>query len=127
VSGWTVIRFLHIVGIVLFVGGQLTLVLAITPVLRTTTDGAAAMRRIARRFGVASAVALAVVIVTGAAMASHLSLWHDSTLQAKLGVLVLVAVLTGLHITSTETRVISIALVLCSLLIVWLGVKLTYG
>jgi hypothetical protein len=42
-------------------------------------------------------------------------------------VLVIVGVLTALHITSSKTRAISIALVASSLLIVWLGVKLTYG
>ena len=41
--------------------------------------------------------------------------------------LVLVAVLTGLHVISTRTKAISIALVAGSLLIVWLGLRLTHG
>jgi hypothetical protein len=36
-------------------------------------------------------------------------------------------VLTALHIVSAKTRALSVALVVGSLLIVWLGVRLTYG
>jgi hypothetical protein len=85
------------------------------------------MRSIARRFGIGSLVALVVLVATGAAMASHYGVWGRPALQAKLLVLVIVGVLTALHITSSKTRAISIALVVLSLLIVWLGVKLTYG
>jgi hypothetical protein len=35
------------------------------------------MRQIARGFGVGSAVALVLVIATGAVMASHLQLWNS--------------------------------------------------
>src|SRR4051812_30632022 len=92
---WTVIRFLHVAAMALFVGGQLALVVAVTPALRAHGSDEA-MRDAARRFGVASAAALAVLVATGAAMASHYDLWGDGVL-AKLGVLVLVFVLTGLH------------------------------
>jgi uncharacterized membrane protein len=125
-DAWTFIRFLHLVGVVFFVGGQLILLVAVTPVLRAAgTD--AAMRSIARRFGIGSLVALVVLVATGAAMASHYGVWDRPALHAKLLVLVLVGVLTALHITSSKTRAISIALVASSLLIVWLGVELTYG
>jgi hypothetical protein len=128
VSTWTFIRFLHLVGIVFFVGGQALLVVAVAPVMRTAGDGEGlAMRAIARRFGIGSLVALALAITTGIAMASHFAVWDRPILQLKLMVLVLVGVLTALHITSSKTRAISVALVLGSLLVVWLGVKLTYG
>jgi putative copper export protein len=125
-SGWTFIRFLHVVGIVFFVGGQLVLLTAVTPVLRRGGDDTA-MRSIARRFGIGSLIALGVIIATGVAMASHLRAWDRPVLQAKLMVLVLIGVLTALHIISAKTRVISIALVASSLLVVWLGLKLTHG
>ncbi len=125
-STWTVIRFLHLVGIVFFVGGQLSLVVAVTPVLRAGGNDEA-MRAIARRFGMGSVVALAVVIATGAAMASYFDLWDSSVIEVKLMVLVLVGILTGLHVVSDKTRPIALAIVACSLLLVWLGVKLTYG
>jgi hypothetical protein len=69
----------------------------------------------------------APLIGTGAAMASHLSLWSSPTLHAKLGLLVLVFVLVGLHVLSPRSRALSYATLAASLLIVWLGVKLTYG
>jgi uncharacterized membrane protein len=125
-SGWTFIRFLHLFGIVFFVGGQLVLLAAVTPVLRRSGDDAL-MRAIARRFGIGSVVALGLIVVTGIAMASHFGAWDRPVLQAKLAVLVLIGVLTALHIASAKTRALSLALVVSSLLVVWLGVKLTYG
>ena len=127
VTTWTFIRFLHLVGVVFFVGGQLVLLVAVTPVLRASSANDATMRAIARRFGIGSVVAPALVIATGVAMATHLSLWGRSVLQVKLGVLVLVGVLTALHVISAKPRALSVALVVGSLLIVWLGVRLTYG
>ena len=125
-SGWTLIRFLHLVGIAFFVGGQLVLLVAVTPVLRRGGDDTL-MRAIARRFGIGSAVALGVIVATGIAMASHLGAWDRPVLQAKLAVIVLIGVLTGLHIASSKTRALSIALVVSSLVVVWLGVKLAHG
>lgn len=58
----------------------------------------------------AGAVAIAVLLATGTAMASHYSRWGDEALQAKLAVLVLAAVLTGLHIASPRSRALSLAL-----------------
>jgi uncharacterized membrane protein len=125
-SGWTLIRFLHLVGVVFFVGGQLVLLVAVTPVLRRGGHDTL-MRAIARRFGIGSLAALGVIVATGVAMASHLDAWDRPVLQTKLAVIVLIGVLTALHIASSKTRAISIALVVSSLLVVWLGVKLTSG
>ena len=123
---WTVVRFLHIVAIVFFVGGQLMLVAAVAPAVRRLGDEQT-MRLIARRFGVGSAVALATAVATGVALASHFSLWDSEILQAKLMVLVLVGVLAALHMVSPRSRALSYSVVASSLLVLWLGVKLTYG
>jgi uncharacterized membrane protein len=123
---WNVVRFLHIVGFVFFVGGQLMLVAAVAPAMRIRGQDET-MRLAARRFGVGSIAALALVVATGIAMASHFSLRSSHVLQIKLMVLVLVGVLTALHILSPTSRTISYAIAAASLLIVWLGVKLTYG
>ena len=120
---WTFVRYLHIVELAFFVGGQLLLVL-VTPAVRAYEI---TMRRVAMRFGISSAVALAVLIGSGVAMASHFSLWSDPTLHAKLGLLVLVFVLVGLHVVTPRSRALSYTTLAVSLLIVWLGVKLTYG
>jgi uncharacterized membrane protein len=92
----TVVRFLHLAGMAFFVGGQLMLAIAIAPAVRRH-GGDEALRSIARRFGIGSAVALAVIIATGIAMASHYGDWDSGVLHAKLALLVLVFVLTGLH------------------------------
>jgi hypothetical protein len=85
------------------------------------------MRLIARRFGVGSVAALAVVVATEVAMASHFSLWNSDILRFKLVVLVLVAVLLALHVLTPTSRVVSYGVAAASLLVVWLGVKFTYG
>jgi uncharacterized membrane protein len=124
VESWELVRFLHVVALALFVGGQLMLVIAIVPVLRGQPEEL--MLGVARRFGMASAGALVVLLATGVAMASHFSRWEDETLHAKLAALVLVLVLTGLHIASPRSRALSLSLVASSLLVVWLGVALTH-
>jgi uncharacterized membrane protein len=121
---WELIRYLHVLGLALFIGGQIMLVVAIVPMLRGQPEEL--MLGVARRFGIAIAVALAVVVGTGVAMASKFSLWEDETLQAKLAVFVLVLVLVGLHIASPRSRAISLSLVASSLVVVWLGVALTH-
>jgi hypothetical protein len=56
-------------------------------------------RRLGRAASASSSVAaLAVVVATGVAMASHFSLWHSDILRFKLVVFVLVAVLLALHV-----------------------------
>lgn len=123
---WTLVRYGHILGITFFVGGQLLLVAAVAPALRRSGDEAT-MRVIARRFGIGSVVALGLAIATGVALTSHFSLWDSNLLHVKLMVLVLVAVLTGLHIASPKSRAVSYGVVAASLLVLWFGVKLTYG
>jgi uncharacterized membrane protein len=123
---WTLVRFLHILGIVFFVGGQLLLVAAVAPALRRAGDDET-MRLIARRFGLGSAAALALVVATGVALASHFSLWGSDTLQLKLMFLVLVGVLTALHVASPRSRTVAYGVVASSLVVLWLGVELTYG
>jgi uncharacterized membrane protein len=126
VTGWEIVRFLHLAGMAFFVGGQLMLVAVVTPAVRRHGTEEA-MRAAARRFGIGSAVALVVIVASGAAMASHFGSWDDPTLHAKLALLVLVFVLIGLHVATPYTRALSIGALVASLLIVWLGVKLVYG
>ena len=123
-EGWELVRFLHLLAIALFVGGQLMLVLVVTPALRGQDP--ALMRGAARRFGIASVVALVVIIASGAAMASHFDRWSDTTLHWKIGLLILVFVLTGLHTRVPYTRALSYLVLATSLVILWLGVTLAH-
>lgn len=121
---WTVVRFLHLLAIAFFVGGQLMLVSVVTPALRG--QDSALMRNAAKRFGIGSAVALAVIVATGAAMASHFDRWGDTTLHWKIGLLVVVFILTGLHTKTPYTRALSLAVLALSLVIFFLGVTLAH-
>ena len=122
---WTLIRFLHILALALFVGGQLVLVAAVVPVTRRQPDDTV-IRAIGARFGIASLVALAVLVATGVAMADHFGRWSDGTLQVKLAFVVAVGVLGGLHAVAPRSRVLSAAVLAGSLVIVWLVVSLAH-
>ena len=62
-DAWTLIRFLHVLAMAFFVGGQILLVAAVVPVLRGGDESV--MRAVARRFGIGSAGALALLVATG--------------------------------------------------------------
>jgi uncharacterized membrane protein len=121
VSFWNGVLWLHLLAMAFFVGGQLMLGAIVVPVLRGADDPAP-LRAAARRFGIGTVIAGAVLLITGAAMASHFHLWSDSTLQVKLGLVVLVAVLIAAHLRRPELHVLDGAILLVSLAIVWLGI-----
>jgi uncharacterized membrane protein len=125
-DGWTLVRFVHVLAFAFFVGGQLMLAAVVVPAVRR--HGAdAAMRALALRFGVGSLIALALLLATGIAMASRTDRWGDSELRVKLMLVVLVGILVGLHVVTPRSRVLSIAVLVASLAIVWVGVVLSHG
>src|SRR5256714_9521101 len=81
---WLAIRWLHVIAMAFFVGGQLFLAAAVVPVERRAPDRER-LRAIARRFGWGTLIAIGVLLASGAAMATHYHLWDGSTLQVKLG------------------------------------------
>jgi uncharacterized membrane protein len=123
---WQAVLYLHLLAMAFFVGGQLVFGIAVVPVLRAE-EGRERMRAVARRFGYGSLVALGVLVVTGWAMASHYDLWDSSTLQWKLALVGAVIVLTLLHLRWPKLHALQAAILLASLVIVWLGVELTSG
>jgi uncharacterized membrane protein len=125
-TGWNLILWLHLLGMAFFVGGQLMLAAIVVPVLRGGPDRGP-LRAAARRFGYGTLGAIAVLIATGVAMASHNHQWHDRTLQIKLGLVVLVAVLIAAHMRRPEWHVLDAAIFLVSLGIVWCGVVIANG
>ncbi len=126
---WQAVLYLHLMAMAFFVGGQLVFGLAVVPVLRDdpADPGRERMRGVARRFGYGSLVALAVLLATGWAMASHYGLWDSSTLQWKLGLVALVVGLTLLHLRRPKLHALQGAILLASLAIVWLGLDLATG
>lgn len=126
---WQAVLYLHLLAMAFFVGGQLVFAIAVVPVLRGDEADPARerMRGVARRFGYGSLVALGVLLITGWAMASHYDLWDSSTLQWKLGLVVLVVALTLLHLRRPKLHALQGAILIASLAIVWLGLGLVTG
>ena len=124
-AGWLAVRWLHVLAMALFVGGQLVLAVAVVPALRGTDR--AGLRAVARRFGWASLAALAVLIATGSAMASRGHRWDSGTLQVKLALVAATALLIVWHTRRPGAHAIEGILFLASIAIVWLGLALAHG
>ena len=109
VDGWSLIRFVHVLSAMCWVGGQLTLSLLVLPVLRADIDpdvGRPIVRKTATRFGlVANAVLLPLLIGTGLALVAHRHVgWsmlgedgYGRLLSIKLALVVVSITLAGLH------------------------------
>jgi hypothetical protein len=82
---------------------------------------------VARRFGYGTLVAIGVLLATGSAMASHLQLWSDGTLQLKLALVASVAMLVVWHMRRPAMHALEAAIFVVSLAIVWLGLSLAHG
>jgi uncharacterized membrane protein len=122
---WLAIRWLHVLAMAFFVGGQMLLAFVVVPVLRGAPDRAP-LRAAARRFGYGTLIAITVLLITGSAMAGHYQLWSDSTLQIKLGLVAVVAGLVVWHIRRPTMHALEGAVFLVSLAIVWLGLSLAH-
>ncbi|MBV8220878.1 MAG: hypothetical protein JO325_20645 [Solirubrobacterales bacterium] len=118
---WNGVLWLHLLGMAFFVGGQLMLGAVVVPVLRGVDDGAP-LRAAARRFGIGTLVAFAVLIATGAALASHEDKWGDSTLHVKIGLVALLVVLIGAHMRWPDQHAFDGLTFLVSVAVVWLGI-----
>lgn len=123
---WFVIRWLHLLAMAFFVGGQMLLAGAVVPVERAAPDRVR-LRAIARRFGQGTLGAIAVLAATGAAMATHSHLWGDGAFQVKLGLVAVVVVLIVWHIRRPTMHALDAAIFLISLAIVWIGLYLANG
>ena len=118
---WNGVLWLHLLGMAFFVGGQLMLAGVVVPVLRGVDDGVP-LRAAARRFGIGTLIAFAVLIVTGAALASHEHKWSDSTLQVKIGLVAALVLLIGAHMRWPEKHALDGLTFAVSVAIVWLGI-----
>lgn len=121
---WHWLLYLHLLAMAYFLGGQLVIAAALVPVERRNPDPER-LRAVARRFGIGSAVALAVLLATGISMASHLQLWESETLRIKLALIALLIVLTIVHLKLPRMHLLQAVIFLITLAIVWLGLDLT--
>jgi uncharacterized membrane protein len=123
---WFIVRWLHLLAMTFFVGGQMMLAAVVVPVGRRSTDRGS-LRLIARRFGYGTLIALGVLIATGTAMAFHVRLWGDGTFQIKLALVAIVGGLLVWHICRPDWHLLEAAVFLLSLAIVWIGLYLANG
>ncbi len=118
---WDGVLWLHLLGMAFFVGGQMMLGGVVVPVLRGS-ENREALLAAAKRFGIGTGIAFVVLIVSGAALASHEHKWSDSTLQVKMGLVALVAILIGAHMRRPQSHVLDGLVFALSVAIVWLGI-----
>jgi uncharacterized membrane protein len=121
----TLVRYLHLLAMAFFVGGQLFLVAAVVPTLRGDDDREC-LRAIARRFGWGTLAAIAVLIATGIPLATHFHQWDSGTLHVKLALVAVVAGLIVWHMRRPQMHALEGAIFLGSLGIAWLGVSLAH-
>ena len=121
----TLVRYLHLLAMAFFVGGQLLLVAAVVPSLRAADDRER-LRAIARRFGCGTLAAIAVLIATGIPLAAHFHQWASGTLHVKLALVAIVAGLVVWHMRRPQVHALEGAIFAGSLAIVWLGVSLPH-
>ena len=122
-TGWEAIRWLHLLAMAFFVGGQLFLAVCVVPVVRGDRPR---IQAVARRFGWGTLVALAVLLATGAAMASHFGDWSSGTLQIKLALVALIGLLVVVHMRRSGDHWMEGLIFVASLAVVWLGVALAH-
>jgi uncharacterized membrane protein len=123
VTFWNGVLWVHLIAMAFFVGGQLMLATVVVPLLRGLEDREL-LRAAARRFGVGTAIAFGLLVLSGAALATHEHLWRDSTLHLKIGLVALVAVLIALHMRWSEQHVLEGAIFVVSVAIVWVATDL---
>jgi putative copper export protein len=139
---WSLVRFVHVLSAMTWVGGQLLLSLLLLPVLRRRLPHhtrAPLTREIGMRFGVFTiAVFLPVQVATGVALAAHRGVTlaslvqpgYGRTLGEKLALFALVLLLSGGHGVAVgrgrerTARVLAIATLLGAVGIVLLATML---
>lgn len=142
---WTVIRFVHVLGAIIWVGGQLTITLVVLPPVRerlTIADRAEVLRAVGKRFAlITMTVFVPVQIATGVLLAWHYGVTWASLLQPGYGrILVMKLVLfTGVMVAATlhgiaqsrgqaeRARAMSLASLVGSLGVVLLATWLAVG
>lgn len=121
----TLVRFIHLLAMAFFIGGQLFFVTAVLPSLRAEGDREQ-LHQVARRFGWGTLAAIAVLVATGIWMASHFHQWGSGTLHIKLALVIVVAALVIWHIRRPRAHVLESVIFTGSLAIAWLGASLAH-
>ncbi len=120
---WQAVLYTHLLAMAFFLGGQLVVALALVPVERANPDPAR-LRAVARRVGIGSVLALAVLLATGIALAEHLSMWSSDTLRLKLVLVGILIALILIHLRFPRAHALQGLILVLTLVVVWLGLDL---
>ena len=141
-DAWSLVRFVHVLGAILWVGGQVTVSVLVLPVARRRLgerERAELMRTLGLRLGVTTIAAfIPAQVATGIALAWHKGVtWaslgdpgYGRTLAGKLVAFVLVMLAAGLHGWAngvgrrTLARSLALASLIGSLVVVLLATAL---
>ncbi|WPF81402.1 hypothetical protein SANBI_002694 [Sanguibacter sp. 4.1] len=108
-TAWSLVRFVHVLGAILWVGGQLTVSALVLPVVRSRLgeeQRAALMRSLGMRLGIVTVVAfIPLQVTTGVLLAAHKGVTiaslaepgYGRMLAGKLTAFVLVMLAAALH------------------------------
>jgi putative copper export protein len=119
---WTVMHTVHLLAMAFFVGGQIMLIAVLVPVLR----GREEMKVVARRFGVGSLIALALMVFTGVQLTIHEDAWGDAVLLTKLALFAVLIVAMAYHVHAEGKRWLDPVIGSLSLAVMVLGVVLAH-
>ena len=122
---WRGVLWLHLLSMAFFVGGQLLVGAILVPAFAGETDRSKFLQ-LARRFAYGTLIAILLLIITGAMLASHLHLWSDGTLHIKLTFVVIVILLIAAHWFRPTWHWIDAVMFILSLAIVWCGVVIAF-
>lgn len=123
-----VLLYLHVIAATIWVGG-LIVIGSLVPAVRTATPDRAVLRAMARRFGMVSWAALAVLVVTGPWMVAIGFNW-STTLTWKVSLVVASAILAFWHSVAAKNQtpatrgLIQATLLLLALVIVGLAINI---
>lgn len=109
---WTLVRFGHVLGVTLWIGGMIVMGAVVVPVARAAGDRGL-ITRAARRFGILGGAAWLLILVTGFGLIDHRGLTladlpdseYGQRVLAKLVLLLAMGVVVALHAAWQGPRV----------------------
>jgi putative copper resistance protein D len=109
---WTLVRFGHVLGVTLWLGGMIVMGAVVVPVARAAGDRAQ-ITRAARRFGALGGVAWVLILVTGFGLIDNRGLSvadlpdseYGQRVLAKLVLMIAMGVIVALHAAWQGPRV----------------------
>jgi uncharacterized membrane protein len=124
----TFLLYVHLIAATVWVGGLIVMA-GLVPTIRANTGDRAVIQAVARRFGLISWTALAVLVLTGTSMVV-IGFNLSTALTTKIGLVLISASLAAWHTVSASNQtprtrgVIQAVILVLGLVIVWIAINL---